>query len=298
MSRPLCRRVTRGGGPGRGGDRPWRVPAGCSAPPGPGWPGSGSGRPGWRTRAGSRRARQPAPHPVDRAYPFYGDHQAGIVTPAQDRLHFAAFDVITDDRDELIGLLRDWTAAAARMTQGLDAGEMGATSGSVRRSARRHRGGDRAAAVGADASPSASGPACSARAARTGSGSPTGSRRRCGGCRTSRPTTSTRRSPTATCACRPAPTTRRSRCTPSATWPGSASAGRRCAGRSWASGVRRRPRPRRAPPGTCSASRTAPPTSRPRSPRRSTSTSGCRRARTPRRTGWRAAAIWWRAGST
>ncbi len=73
---------------------------------------------------------EPAPHPVDRAYPFYGEHQAGIVTPAQDRLHFAAFDVITDDRDELIGLLRDWTAAAARMTQGLDAGAMGATSGS------------------------------------------------------------------------------------------------------------------------------------------------------------------------
>src|SRR4029079_17693498 len=69
-------------------------------------------------------------HPVDRSYPFYGEHQAGIVTPAQDRLHFAAFDVITDDRDELIGLLRDWTAAAARMTQGLDAGAMGATSGS------------------------------------------------------------------------------------------------------------------------------------------------------------------------
>ena len=72
----------------------------------------------------------PAPHPVDRAYPFYGDHQAGIVTPAQDRLHFAAFDVITTDRDELISLLRDWTAAAARMTQGRDAGELGATSGS------------------------------------------------------------------------------------------------------------------------------------------------------------------------
>ena len=27
------------------------------------------------------------------SYPFYGDHQPGIVTPAQDRLHFAAFDV-------------------------------------------------------------------------------------------------------------------------------------------------------------------------------------------------------------
>ena len=25
--------------------------------------------------------------------PFHGDHQAGIATAAQDRLHFAAFDV-------------------------------------------------------------------------------------------------------------------------------------------------------------------------------------------------------------
>ena len=35
----------------------------------------------------------------------------------QDRLHFAAFDVITDSREELIELLQDWTAAAARMTR-------------------------------------------------------------------------------------------------------------------------------------------------------------------------------------
>ena len=26
--------------------------------------------------------------------PFYGEHQAGIATPAQDRLHFAAFDLV------------------------------------------------------------------------------------------------------------------------------------------------------------------------------------------------------------
>ena len=67
---------------------------------------------------------------IGRAYPFYGDHQAGIVTPAQDRLHFAAFDVTTSSRKELIGLLQDWTAAAARLTAGRDAGELGATSGS------------------------------------------------------------------------------------------------------------------------------------------------------------------------
>jgi deferrochelatase/peroxidase EfeB len=64
-----------------------------------------------------------------RTYPFYGEHQAGILTPVQDRLHFAAFDVITVAREELAQLLKDWTAAAARMTQGLGAGELGPTSG-------------------------------------------------------------------------------------------------------------------------------------------------------------------------
>lgn len=56
-------------------------------------------------------------------YPFYGKHQAGITTPAQDRLHFAAFDVLDIDRAELKSLLRDWTVAAARMTSGLPAGK-------------------------------------------------------------------------------------------------------------------------------------------------------------------------------
>jgi len=62
-------------------------------------------------------------------YAFHGPHQAGIATPAQDRLHFAAFDVITDSREELVALLREWTDAAARMTQGDGAGELGPTSG-------------------------------------------------------------------------------------------------------------------------------------------------------------------------
>lgn len=63
------------------------------------------------------------------AVPFYGAHQAGIVTPAQDRLHFVAFDVITKSRDRVIQLLRDWTQAAARMTAGKDAGLIGAVDG-------------------------------------------------------------------------------------------------------------------------------------------------------------------------
>ncbi|MFI1100090.1 iron uptake transporter deferrochelatase/peroxidase subunit [Streptomyces melanogenes] len=57
------------------------------------------------------------------AVPFYGAHQAGIATAVQDRLHFAAFDVTTKDRGELIKLLKDWTAAAARMTAGQTVGE-------------------------------------------------------------------------------------------------------------------------------------------------------------------------------
>ncbi len=41
----------------------------------------------------------------------------------QDRLHFAAFDVKTDDRAEFVQLLKDWTQAAARMTAGQAVGE-------------------------------------------------------------------------------------------------------------------------------------------------------------------------------
>ncbi|HEV7708126.1 MAG TPA: iron uptake transporter deferrochelatase/peroxidase subunit [Asanoa sp.] len=63
------------------------------------------------------------------AVPFHGDHQAGIITSAQDRLHFVAFDVITKDRDRLVSMLQDWSAAAARMTAGQDAGTIGAVNG-------------------------------------------------------------------------------------------------------------------------------------------------------------------------
>ena len=62
-------------------------------------------------------------------YPFYGPHQAGIPTPAQDRLHFATFDLTTDRRTDLIELLRRWTEAAARMTRGESAGTYGPMSG-------------------------------------------------------------------------------------------------------------------------------------------------------------------------
>ena len=62
--------------------------------------------------------------------PFEGAHQAGIVTPAQDRLYFVALDMTSEERADLISLLKDWTAAARQMTQGNDVGEFGAVSGS------------------------------------------------------------------------------------------------------------------------------------------------------------------------
>ncbi|MFC9814294.1 iron uptake transporter deferrochelatase/peroxidase subunit [Streptomyces virginiae] len=58
------------------------------------------------------------------AVPFHGEHQAGIASAVQDRLHFAAFDVKTKDRAELVKLLKEWTAAARLMTAGLPVGDV------------------------------------------------------------------------------------------------------------------------------------------------------------------------------
>ncbi|MCY0937334.1 iron uptake transporter deferrochelatase/peroxidase subunit [Streptomyces sp. H34-S4] len=59
------------------------------------------------------------------AVPFHGEHQAGIASAVQDRLHFAAFDVKTKDRAELVTLLKEWTEAARLMTAGHPVGEGG-----------------------------------------------------------------------------------------------------------------------------------------------------------------------------
>ncbi|MFC8247144.1 iron uptake transporter deferrochelatase/peroxidase subunit [Streptomyces chartreusis] len=65
----------------------------------------------------------PAAAETGAAIPFHGEQQAGIATPVQDRLHFAAFDVKTEDRAEFVQMLKDWTAAARRMTAGQAVGE-------------------------------------------------------------------------------------------------------------------------------------------------------------------------------
>jgi deferrochelatase/peroxidase EfeB len=57
------------------------------------------------------------------AVPFYGEHQAGIDTPAQDRLHFAAFDLVEENPAALRELMREWTRAAAEMSAGQMVGD-------------------------------------------------------------------------------------------------------------------------------------------------------------------------------
>lgn len=50
--------------------------------------------------------------------PFYGAHQAGIATPSQDFILFAAFDLTAASIDDVRTLFQVWTAATAAMTQG------------------------------------------------------------------------------------------------------------------------------------------------------------------------------------
>ena len=61
--------------------------------------------------------------------PFRGVRQAGITTPAQDRMHVVALDVVTDDPGALRGLLAAWTVAAERMTLGAEAAPGGVVGG-------------------------------------------------------------------------------------------------------------------------------------------------------------------------
>ncbi|WP_018296769.1 Dyp-type peroxidase [Corynebacterium lubricantis] len=93
--------------------------------------GGGGVAAGYLTHAASSAHAAPSsggrPESSDLVYDFFGAHQAGIVTPQQDQMHMAAFTVDAQTtREELIELLRDWTFASSRMTQGLDVTDSGA----------------------------------------------------------------------------------------------------------------------------------------------------------------------------
>lgn len=50
--------------------------------------------------------------------PFWGKHQGGIVTPVQRHTYFAALDLVTTEQADIIKMLKQWTAATARMAAG------------------------------------------------------------------------------------------------------------------------------------------------------------------------------------
>ena len=68
------------------------------------------------SHARHRRWRSPKPNAAVET--FRGAHQAGIVTPAQSHTYFAAFDLTTTKRDDVVDLLRLWTSAADRLMHG------------------------------------------------------------------------------------------------------------------------------------------------------------------------------------
>jgi deferrochelatase/peroxidase EfeB len=65
----------------------------------------------------------------DDSVPFRGERQAGIITPAQDRMHFVALDVVTENKAALADMLKAWTRAAERMTAGAEAAPGGVVGG-------------------------------------------------------------------------------------------------------------------------------------------------------------------------
>lgn len=57
--------------------------------------------------------------------PFYGNHQAGILTPSQNFIYFAAFDLSTAAKlSDVKMLFQSWTTAAASLTSGQLVGHM------------------------------------------------------------------------------------------------------------------------------------------------------------------------------
>ncbi|AZU60871.1 iron uptake transporter deferrochelatase/peroxidase subunit [Neobacillus mesonae] len=56
--------------------------------------------------------------------PFYGKHQSGITTKPQDHVYFVALDVTAAEKSALVKLFKEWTEAAAMMTEGKPVGEL------------------------------------------------------------------------------------------------------------------------------------------------------------------------------
>ena len=128
------------GRPNAGRPNPWPSPDAHSSPPAAQPPRSPL-RPASATPP-ARRATTPAArrrHTVD----FHGAHQAGIATPAQDRLHFAAFDVTDGTSASSCGTCSRSGPAASVHDGRRPADRRAGAGGLADRAARRHRRGAR-----------------------------------------------------------------------------------------------------------------------------------------------------------
>lgn len=65
------------------------------------------------------------PQNPNQAEPFWGEHQGGIATSRQLNMYFAAFDLVTTNRDDVVKLLKAWD----RRRRQNDAGRNSPTAG-------------------------------------------------------------------------------------------------------------------------------------------------------------------------
>ncbi len=80
------------------------------------------------TPAGENSGAPPPPTTVPgglvgEIIPFHGEHQAGIITPPQQHLFLAAFDLLVGSKEEVCDLLQLWSNAAARLSTGQPLGD-------------------------------------------------------------------------------------------------------------------------------------------------------------------------------
>lgn len=58
------------------------------------------------------------PQNAENQHPFYGEHQAGIITPAQKHIYFLVLDLDTHDIAKVKSIFQNWTAYSNNLTQG------------------------------------------------------------------------------------------------------------------------------------------------------------------------------------
>jgi deferrochelatase/peroxidase EfeB len=75
--------------------------------------------------AATEKQNEPDQRNARNVEPFWGEHQGGILTPAQGHTYFAALDLVTTNRDDVLKMLQRWTPATARMTGGQTAEPLG-----------------------------------------------------------------------------------------------------------------------------------------------------------------------------